>query len=85
MASSVKFKTFSPSEVCTYLEQEIPTLSQEVLMKFEEHKIDGEVCSALTEEFLREIAPLLGDQLEIKRVLDATQLKVSSVRVVFFA
>ena len=40
---------------------------------------------ALTEEFLREIAPLLGDQLEIKRVLDATQLKVSSVRVVFFA
>lgn len=41
-----------------------------------EHKIDGEVFVALNDEYLREIARLLGDRLKIKRAL-ATALAVN--------
>lgn len=74
------FETFSPCQVCTYLKQEIPTLSQDVLSKLEEHKIDGELFLGLNDEYLKELAPLLGDRLKLKRVINAAlQAKVSAV------
>ena len=65
--------------MCTYLEQEIPTLSQEVLMKLQEHQIDGQVFMGLNDEYLREVAPLLGDRMKLKRVINdlATKFSVS--------
>lgn len=67
MAGIESFETFSPSQVCDYLKQEIPTLSQDVLRQLEEHKIDREVFLGLNDEYLREVAPLLGDRLKIKK------------------
>ena len=61
MESLDKFETLSPVQVCAYLTGEIPNISQEVLEKLEEHKIDGEVFLGLNDEYLREVAPLLGD------------------------
>ena len=58
--------TFSPRELCSYLNQEIPTLSQYIIKNLEEHKVDGEVFLALNDKYLRQIAPLLGDRLKIK-------------------
>lgn len=69
-------ETFSPSQVCDYLKQEIPTLSQDVLRQLEE---DGEVFLGLNNEYLREVTPLLGDRLKIKRVIRSTLEKYSSV------
>ena len=71
------FEALSPEDVCIFLEKEIPTISEDILKKIVEHKIDGEVFLSLNDEYLREIAPLLGDRLKIKRVLTATFAKVS--------
>lgn len=79
MASFHNFETFSPSQVCAYLQTEIPNLSQDVLRKMQEHKIDGDVFLELNDEHLREVAPLLGDRVKIKRVLNATLAKVCTV------
>ena len=56
-----------------------PIISEDILKKIVEYKIDGEAFLSLNDEYLREIAPLLGDQLKIKRVLTATFAKVSTV------
>ena len=73
------FEALSPEDVSIFLKKEIPTISEDILKKIVEHKIDGEVFLSLNDEYLREIAPLLGDRLKIKRVLTATFAKVSTV------
>ena len=65
------FEVLSPEDVCLFLQEEIPTLSDDILQKIVDHKIDGEVFLSL-DEYLREIAPLLGDWLKIRCVLAAT-------------
>lgn len=62
-----EFEGFSPEEVRDYVQQ-LPQLDQEVLNKIVKHKIDGETFLFLNGEYLREIAPLLGDRLKIKKV-----------------
>ena len=52
------FDSLSPDEVCDFPKDQIPSISDSIL---NEHKIDGEVFLALTDEYLQEIAPLLGD------------------------
>ena len=73
MASSLakQFEGFSAEEVCDYLRQQAPKLDKNVFEKLLEHKIDGEVFVVLNEEYLREIAPLLGDRLKIKKIINA--------------
>ena len=73
------FEALSPEMYAFFFEKEILTISEDILKKIVEHKIDGEVFLSLNDEYLREIAPLLGDRLKIKRVLTATFAKVSTV------
>ena len=50
----------------------------------QEHKVNGEVFLALNDEYLRELAPGLGDRLKMKRVIAATlagKSPVSYIRV----
>ena len=47
--------SLSPEEVCAYLKQQIPFISEGILERFVEHKIDGEVFLQLNDEYLREI------------------------------
>lgn len=54
-------------------------MSQEVLCKLKEHKNDGEVFLQITDEYLREIAPLLGDCLKIRRVINDALVNSSDV------
>ena len=76
MEITASFENLSPDEVCDFLKKHVPSISDDILEKVKEHKIDGEVFVALNDEYLREIAPLLGDRLKIKRAI-ATALAVS--------
>ena len=60
---------YSPQQVCEFLKSEIPTISDDVLEKVIAHKIDGEVFLEMDDEYLREIAPLVGDRIKIKRAI----------------
>ena len=66
MASLEKF---SPEEVRDYVSDELPFIESSVLDKIVEHKINGETFLLLNDEYLREIAPLLGDRLKIKKII----------------
>ncbi|CAI8031484.1 hypothetical protein GBAR_LOCUS17865 [Geodia barretti] len=54
------------------------SLSESILDNIFEHKIDGEVFLSLNDENLREIAPLLGDRLKIKRLISETLVKLDT-------
>ena len=60
---------FSTEDVCTYIQEQVPDFSQSFLEALKEHIIDGGVLLELTDEYLRELAPLLGDRIKIKRVI----------------
>lgn len=72
-----RFEDLSPEKLCVFIKNEIPKLSEEILTKILEHKIDGETFLCMNEEHLREIAPLLGDRLKLRRVLTVTLADVS--------
>ena len=63
------FERFSPNDVCDFVKDQVPNISQDVLDNILQHKIDGEVFLALNDEYLRKIAPLLRDRLKMKRVV----------------
>ena len=65
--------SFTPQEISDFVKNEIPGLSEDVLTSIVSHKIDGEVFLALNEEYLREIAPFLGDRIKLKKVISDTQ------------
>ena len=60
---------YSPQQVCEFLQNEIPTISGDILEKIIAHKIDGEVFLEIDDEYLREIAPLVGDRIKMKRAI----------------
>ena len=69
--SKSSLSLMSTDELCAYLKQEIPNISDNIVKLFSEHKIDGEVFLELDDEYLKEVAPLLGDRLKLKRVKKA--------------
>ena len=77
--SMAEFERFSPEEVRKYVLEKIPQIDANVLDKIVEHKIDGETFLVLNEEYLREVAPLLGDRLKIKKLIVQLQAEESVV------
>ena len=75
-----RFDSLSPDEVCDFLKDQIPSISDSIFQKIHEHKIDGEVFLELTDKYLREIAPLLGDRLKMKRAIATALARTSTVR-----
>ena len=63
------FGQYTAEEVCDFLKERVPSLSRNVLDLILEHKIDGEVFLELNDDYLREICPLVGDRLKIKKVI----------------
>jgi hypothetical protein len=59
----------SMNELCDYLSIVIPDLDLSVIENIKKHKINGELFLQLTEEYMREIAPLLGDRIKLKRII----------------
>lgn len=76
MAAAIK-SSFSVQEVVSFLKERVPTISEDVLKRIEDQRIDGEVFLALDDEYMREIAPLLGDRVKLKKVLNSATSSVS--------
>jgi hypothetical protein len=55
-------------ELCCFLQEELDGID-EVLENVRKHKINGEAFLQLNEEYLREVAPLLGDRIKLKGLL----------------
>ena len=64
-AKAERFELLTPTRVCDFLKEQVPGLSEDVLEKVINHKIDGEVFLELDDVYLKEIASLLGDRLKI--------------------
>ena len=64
-----RFEGLSPGEIREYVKEHIPSISDEILENFKEHKIDGSVFLELNDEYLREMAPRLGDRLKLKGII----------------
>ena len=47
------------------------TLSVTFWRTLREHKVNGEIFAQLDEEYLRELAPLLGDRVRLKKIISA--------------
>lgn len=69
-----RFEEFSPEDVRDYIQEEIPQIEKDVLEKIVLHKIDGETFLVLNDEYLWEIAPLLGDRLKMKKLIVKLQV-----------
>ena len=65
--TSVVLENKSIEELCDYLFMEITDISEDVLSNLRQHKVDGKIFVQLNEEYLREVAPLLGDRLKLKK------------------
>ena len=72
-------EAFTPEQLQIFIENEIPNISKDVLAKIAEHKIDGDLFLTLTDDYLREVAPLLGDLLRIKRLQSSLLNDASTV------
>lgn len=56
----MSFQRKSVSELCDYVSIEYPDIDGEVIQNLRKHKVDGDTFLQLDEEYLKEIAPLLG-------------------------
>lgn len=63
------FELFSPSDVCDFLKEKVPGVSESVLERVIDHKIDGDVFLQLNDDYVKELAPLLGDRLKVRKAL----------------
>ncbi|KAL5493862.1 hypothetical protein EMCRGX_G015096 [Ephydatia muelleri] len=54
------------ADFCACLKEEIPDLSDSVVQEILKHRIDRVTFIELTEDNLKEIAPLLGDRMKLK-------------------
>ena len=80
----VAFENFSPDVVAAFLKDNIATISEAILKTVVDQKIDGEVFLALDDGSMREIAPLLGDRVKIKKALDIALTKAKKSTYVSF-
>ena len=57
----VSIQSKDVEDLCQFLELELPSLDEDLIESMRRHKIDGVTLLKLNEEYLRELAPLLGD------------------------
>lgn len=73
---------FTPQEVCLFLKERVPGISEEVLQVLPSQNIDGEVFLELDNDndYLHVIAPLLGDKVKLKKAIRIAKTSILSVR-----
>ncbi len=74
----VSIQSKDVEDLCQFLELELPSLDEDVIESMRRHKIDGVTFLQLNEEYLRELAPLLGDRMKLKRIITAGFEAISS-------
>ena len=57
----------SVEQLCDYLREE--DVDEAILINIKKHKIDGSLFVQLSDEYLHEIALLLGDRLQLKNII----------------
>ena len=60
-------KDKDPNGLCCLLQELVPDVDSEVFENIKRHKITGDIFLQLDEEYLREIAPSLGDRIRLKK------------------
>ena len=68
MAACLSIQKMSVDQLCDYLAKHLVDIT-DVLENIRIHKIDGAAFLQLNEEYLREVAPLLGDRIKLKSVV----------------
>ena len=68
MAACLSIQKMSVDQLCDYLAKHLVDI-KDVLENIRIHKIDGAAFLQLNEEYLREVAPLLGDRIKLKSVV----------------
>lgn len=63
------FAGLSPLQVSDFIKEELPQVGTEVLQQIVDHKLDGDTFLSLNDEYLREVAPLLGDRMKLKKLI----------------
>ena len=76
-----RFVNFTSTKVSSFLREKCPEVSESVLESISDHKIDGDAFLQLDYQGLKEIAPLLGDRLKIKRVMKSILDEMTPVTV----
>lgn len=66
--------TMSVEELCAFLGT--AGVEKPILEKILQHKIDGSVFLQLSDDDLKELSPLLGDRIKLKRLLRPDVLEV---------
>ena len=67
-----KLKNLSVDELCDYLEDS--GIEKSLRDRIHLHKIDGAIFASLSDDDLKELAPLIGDRVALKNLMtsDAT-------------
>ena len=61
--------TYSPEDVCKFVKDQFPAISEAVMDEITSHDVDGETFIALDDENLKEIAPKLCDRVKMKKAV----------------
>ena len=73
------FRDYTPEDVCLYIKEKVSTIFDGVLKNIVAEKIDGEVLLEMDDDSLREVAPLVGDRLKIKKAISKAYLSAPIV------
>ena len=75
MTTRVDIESFNCEELCLWLQKElIDDVGEEFLQSLRAQRIKGRAFLELTDEELKEIAPLLGERKAVKRTEDSRGL-----------
>lgn len=69
-------ESWSPNEVVLFLAGEVPDIDENVLKSFADNKVSGDLLLDLDDDSLRELIPVLGDRIRVKKVI--ARVKASS-------
>ena len=63
------FSIMTPDDICVFLREELPSLDEDIIETFRQNKIDRIAFIELNDEYLRELCPILGDRMKIKKIV----------------
>lgn len=61
---------YCPEDVCAFVKDEFPAISEDALQAIAANEIDGEMFIELNDEYLRELAPKLCDRIRLKKAVN---------------
>ena len=69
------FSSMTPDDICVFWREELPSLDEYVIETFRQ---SGIAFIELNDEYLRELCPVLGDHMKIKKIVQTCVQSISS-------